>query len=128
MNVVALIGNLATDVDVREVTGGHKRASFVLAVDRRSVPDEADFFDVTAWDTQAASCEEYLAKGSKVAVDGRLRSRRWQTPDGTWRRAVEVVASRVEFLRTRATTPSAADDADGEPVADVVHLPERSMA
>ena len=97
MNVVALIGNLATEVELREVAGGKKVASFRLAVDRPGGA-EADFVGVTAWERQAETCAEYLAKGRRVAVEGRLRSSSWETPDGERRSAVEVVAHRVEFL------------------------------
>lgn len=123
MNVVILIGNLATDVDVREVGEGRTVASFRLAVDRRSAAGGADFVDVTAWEKQAEACGRFLSKGKRVAVDGRLRSRSWDDPDGTRRYAVEVVASSVEFLfpRERAEAPES-------PFADVVPLAERSMA
>ncbi|HZT85221.1 MAG TPA: single-stranded DNA-binding protein [Gaiellaceae bacterium] len=96
MNVVTLIGNLATDVEVREV-GDKKAASFVLAVDRASRDGGADFVGVSAWDRQAELCAEYLGKGRRIAVDGRLRSRSWEE-HGRRRSAVEVVAQRIEFL------------------------------
>src|SRR5215218_2011854 len=123
-----LIGNLATDVDVRETAGGHKRVSFLLAVDRRGSKGDADFFDVTVWDTVAARCERFLTKGKRVALDGRLHSRRWQTAEGAHRRAVEVVANDVEFLWTRAESAARSRDEQAEPLAEVVHLAERSMA
>jgi single-strand DNA-binding protein len=96
VNVVTLIGNLATDVELREVGDAKQRASFLLAVNR-AAKDEADFVWVTAWDKQAETCGRYLAKGSRVALDGRLRSRSWEE-DGKRRNAVEVVANRVQFL------------------------------
>lgn len=99
MNVVSLIGNLATDVELREVSGGKKVASFLVAIDRPT-GGEADFVGVTAWERQAETCAEFLAKGRRVAVDGRLRSRSWVTAEGERRRVVEVVANRVEFLPT----------------------------
>jgi single-strand DNA-binding protein len=97
MNSVHLIGNLATDVELRDVADGKKVASFLLAVDRGSRDGGADFVWITAWDRQAELCDEYLAKGNRVAVDGRLKSRTWEQ-DGRRRDAVEVVARRVEFL------------------------------
>ena len=97
MNVVTLIGNLATDVDLREVGPEKKVASFVLAVDRASREGGADFVSVSAWDRQAELCAEYLGKGRRIAVDGRLKSRSWEE-EGKRRSAIEVVARRVEFL------------------------------
>lgn len=109
MNVVTLIGNLATDVDVREVGPDKKVASFLLAVDRASRDGGADFVSVSAWDRQAELCAEYLGKGRRVAVDGRLKSRSWEE-DGKRRTALEVVARRIEFL---GGGPRADGDGDG---------------
>ena len=97
MNVVTLIGNLATEVQLREVGADKKVASFVLAVDRLGREGGADFVTVSAWDRQAELCAEYLGRGRRIAVDGRLKSRSWEE-DGKRRSAVEVVARRVEFL------------------------------
>jgi single-strand DNA-binding protein len=97
MNSVALIGNLATDVDVREVGEDKKVANFLLAVSRPG-SEEADFFSVSTWNKQAETCGRYLAKGRKVGVEGRLRSRSWEDAEGKRRSAVEVVAGHVEFL------------------------------
>jgi single-strand DNA-binding protein len=97
MNVVTLIGNLATEVELREV-GPHKKvASFVLAVDRATREGGADFVRISVWDRQAELCAEYLGKGRRIAIDGRLQSRSWED-DGQRRSALEVVARRVEFL------------------------------
>ncbi|HEY5058323.1 MAG TPA: single-stranded DNA-binding protein [Gaiellaceae bacterium] len=96
MNNVSLIGNLATDVEMREIGGDRKVASFLLAVGRGR-EGGADFVWISAWERQAELCAEYLAKGRRVAVDGRLKSRTWEQ-DGKRRDAVEVVARRVEFL------------------------------
>jgi single-strand DNA-binding protein len=97
MNNVTLIGNLATDVELRDVGEGKRVATFLLAVDR---PGDrgADFVRVSTWDRQAEVCDQYLAKGKFVAVDGRLRSSSWEDAEGKRRTAVEVVANRVQFL------------------------------
>lgn len=98
MNVVTLIGNLATDVELKDLGDDRRVANFVLAVDRASKEGGADFVRVSAWDRQAEVCARYLAKGKRVGVDGRLRSRSWEEADGKRRSAVEVVAHRVQFL------------------------------
>jgi|SRR3954451_7938870 len=106
MNSVSLTGNLATDVEVRELGGDKRLATFVLAVDRASRDDDsADFFRVAAWDQQAQLCAEYLAKGRKIGVEGRLRYHAWENGEEK-RSSVEVVARRIEFLGPR---PSASD-------------------
>jgi single-strand DNA-binding protein len=106
VNVVALIGNLATDIELRDVAPDKKVASFLLAVDRPARDAGADFIHVATWNRQAEVCDEYLSKGSRVAVDGRLRSRSWEDADGKRRSAVEVVANRIVFLDARVREES----------------------
>jgi single-strand DNA-binding protein len=100
VNVVTLIGNLATDVELREV-GEKKVAGFLLAVDRPAKDAGADFVRVAVWDRQAELCAEFLARGKRIGLEGRLRTRSWEDGDGNRRNAVEVVAGRVEFLSPR---------------------------
>jgi single-strand DNA-binding protein len=123
VNVVILIGNLATEVDVRDLGEGRTRGYFVLAVDRRSANGGADFVEVTVWDRQAEVCAQFLSKGKRVGIDGRLRSSSWEDAEGKKRRALEVVAQSVEFL-----SPPDGAGGDDTPFADVVPLAERSMA
>lgn len=106
MNTVALIGNLATEVELRDVGDESKVASFVLAVDRAGAEAEADFFRITVWNRQAELCERYLAKGRRVGVEGRLRAHSWQDGEGKKRSSVEVVARRVEFLSPPERAPA----------------------
>jgi single-strand DNA-binding protein len=105
MNTVSLIGNLASDVELREVGEGKRVATFLLAVDRPGQDRGADFVRVSTWDRQAEVCDQYLAKGKCVAVDGRLRSSSWEDAEGKRRSAVEVVANRVQFLSPPEGTP-----------------------
>jgi single-strand DNA-binding protein len=97
MNTVSLIGNLASDVELREVGEDKKVASFLLAVGRGGRDAGADFVGVSVWDRQAELCAEYLSKGRRIGLDGYLRSRNWEE-DGKRRRVVEVVGTRVDFL------------------------------
>ena len=97
MNSVSLIGNLATDVDLRDVGEDKKVASFLLAVNRAGRDAGADFIRISTWERQAERCAEHLSKGQRVGVDGRLRSRSWED-EGKRRTAVEVVAYRIDFL------------------------------
>ena len=97
MNTVSLIGNLATEVELRDVGEDKKVASFLLAVDRPTRDGGADFVGISVWDRQAEVCAEYLTKGERVGIAGRLRSRSWEE-EGKRRTLVEVVAQRVDFL------------------------------
>jgi single-strand DNA-binding protein len=99
VNVVALVGNLATEVEVKEIADDKRVASFLLAVDRWTKDGGADFIRVAAWDRQAELCGRYLAKGRRVGVEGYLRTRTWEE-EGKRRRDVEVIARRVQFLST----------------------------
>src|ERR1700704_4779003 len=97
MNSVSLIGNLATEVELRDVGEDKKVAGFLLAVNRPTRDGDADFVWISVWDRQAEVCSEYLTKGHRVGIVGRLRSSSWEE-EGKQRRKVEVVAQRVDFL------------------------------
>jgi single-strand DNA-binding protein len=103
MNLVALIGNAASDPELRHTTGGRAVCSFRLAVSRPGT-DTADFFTVVLWERQAVIASEYVAKGRRVGVEGRLHHSSWDT-DGQRRSKVEIVATRMYLLtpRTDAT-------------------------
>jgi len=100
VNAVHLIGRLTQDVELRE-RGETKVAQLRLAVprgrDKNGEDRGADFVDVVCFGRQAEVCADYLAKGRKVALEGRLKYRTWED-EGKKRSAVEVVAYRVEFL------------------------------
>jgi single-strand DNA-binding protein len=97
VNVVTLIGNLASEVELKDIGEDRQVATFLLAVDRPG-KDEADFVRISTWNKQAETCARYLAKGRQVGVDGRLRSSSWEDSNGKRRSAIEVVANRVQFL------------------------------
>jgi len=97
VNNISVIGNLATDVEVREA--GEKQVSkFLVAVDRYAKDGGADFISVSAWDRQGELCAQYLSKGRRVAIEGYVRTHSWEDEQGKRRRDVEIVARRVEFL------------------------------
>ena len=121
MNVVTLIGNLASEVELKPVGDEKQVASFLLAVDRPG-QEGADFIRVAAWNKQAELCARYLAKGRRIAVDGRIRTRSWEE-DGKRRTAVEVVANHVQFL-----SPPPGDDADGLELVDPAELDAVTVA
>jgi len=109
VNVVTLIGNLASEVELKDIGEDRQVANFLLAVDRPG-KDEADFVRISTWNKQAETCARYLAKGRQVAVDGRLRSSSWEDTDGNRRSAIEVVANRVQFLSPPPENESSAAD------------------
>ena len=106
-NRIILAGNLTRDPEIRYLDGGNKTVvKFTLAVNRRSKHgDEAMFLDVVAWDRLGEICNKYLTKGASALVEGRLSIRNYETKEGEKRKAVEVVASDVQFLNRAGKAP-----------------------
>jgi len=108
INRAIITGYLCFDPELKTLTSGRAVTNLRVAVDDREKDaagtwqDRPSFVDVAVWGAQAASCCTYLAKGSAVAVDGRLRQETWQAKDGTQRSALKVVAERVQFLSAPA--------------------------
>ena len=105
LNVVALMGRLVADPQLRQTTTGKNVASFRIAVDRgrkdANGQNQADFFDIVAWDKSAEFVCRYFQKGSLIAVEGRLQSRNYQDKSGNNRNAVEVVVNNVSFAGSK---------------------------
>ena len=102
LNVVAIMGRLVADPQLRQTTTGKNVASFRIACDRNGRRDpngqsNADFFDVVAWDRSAEFVCRYFQKGSLIAIDGRLQSRQYQDKNGNNRTAIEIVAQNINF-------------------------------
>ena len=113
LNVVAIMGRLARDPEMRQTTTGKNVASFRIACDRgrrdANGQSVADWIDVVAWDRQAEFVCRYFQKGSLIVVDGRLQSRQYQDKNGNNRTAVEVVANNISFAGAKtADKPTAA--------------------
>jgi len=99
-NRVILVGRMTRDPEIRTTSDGVTVAKFGVAVNRysKSGEDQADFFDVVAWRQQADFVANYVGKGRLVLIEGKLQTRSWTAQDGTKRRAVEIVAERVQPL------------------------------
>jgi single-strand DNA-binding protein len=99
INQVILMGRLTRDPETRTTPSGKTIASFSLAVDRAGQDDQADFFDVTAWEKLGELVAQYLSKGRRCLVQGRLRQDSWDDKEtGKKRTKVEIVATDVTFL------------------------------
>ena len=109
LNHAILIGNLTRDPELRYTPGGTPVANFTIAVNRPFITQEgereADFIPIVVWRKRAETCSEYLAKGSQVAVEGRLQIRNYEDKDGVKRRVAEVVAWSVQFLQRLKKQP-----------------------
>ena len=109
LNVVVLMGRLVADPQLRQTTTGKNVASFRVACDRgrrdANGQNQADFFDVVAWDRSAEFVCRYFQKGSMIAIDGRLQSRNYQDKSGNNRTAIEIVASNINLLLPNPRIP-----------------------
>ena len=111
MNKVFLMGNLTRDPELRYVPSGTAVANFTVAVNRvykdtaGEKKEDVSFIRVVVWGRMAENCGEYLSKGRPVLVEGRLKSRNWETDDGQKRSALDVVATSVQFLGGRGDKP-----------------------
>lgn len=128
INQVILMGRLTRDPEMRTTTTGKSIASFSIAVDRGGEGDQTDFFDVTAWEKLGELVNQYLSKGRRCLVQGRLRQDSWDDKEtGKKRSKVEVVATDVTFLDGPSdgqtggnTAPRSAAPADNKKSNDVV--------
>ena len=112
MNKVILMGRLARDPDMRKTQGGKSVAQMTIAVDRRGGTNgqpEADFLSLIAWDKLADITGQYLHKGSKILVEGRLQSRSYEAKDGSKRYVTEVVLSNLEFCESKKQEAAGAE-------------------
>lgn len=114
LNKCMIIGNLGRDPEMRYTSGGQAVTQFTVAVNRNyknqagEWQEETEWFRVVAWGPLAERTAEYLRKGRKVYVEGRLQTRQWDDREGQKRYTTELVASTVTQL-----DPRPRDEADG---------------
>ena len=110
MNRVIITGNLGAAPTVNKTKSGMSVCNLSVATNER-VKQGTEWVDHTEWHQvvvfggQAESCQKFLAKGSKVAVEGKLRTRKYTDKNNQERRSTEILADRVEFM-SKATTQS----------------------
>ena len=101
LNVVAIMGRLVADPELRTTQSGTNVCSFRIACDRNFARQgeqrQADFIDIVAWRQQAEFVSKYFQKGSLIAIEGSLQTRQYQDKQGNNRTAVEVVANNINF-------------------------------
>lgn len=120
LNKIMLIGNLGSEPEMRYTPNGKAVTSFRMATSRRYTTsagesrEETEWFRVSVWGKQAESCNQFLSKGKRVYIEGRLHSRSWEGQDGQMRTSLEVSANRVIFL-DRAAPVSLTEEGELEP-------------
>lgn len=119
LNRVQLIGNLTRDPELRYTPNGAAVCSFGLATGRSWTTEggekreEADFHKIVAWNKLAELCSQFLAKGRKVYVEGRLSTRNWTGKDGTQKTTTEVIIDDMILLDSKR--PDVAKPAENLP-------------
>ncbi len=117
LNKMIVIGNVGNDPEMRYTPSGSAVTNFNVAANRRYTTadgeqrEETEWFRVAAWNRLAETCNQYVTKGMKVYVEGRLNSRPYITQDGQPRSGNEISAVEVKFLNR----PGAAGGPGGGP-------------
>lgn len=128
LNMVFLMGNLTRDPELRYTPNGQAVANFAVATNRSwkdsdgETKDAVEFTDVVVWGKTAENVANYLKKGRKVHIIGRLQTRNWEAQDGSKRYKTEVIANDVTFLGTKGEVGS--DGVDSIPEDEINQAPE----
>ncbi len=107
LNRATLIGNLTREPEMRQTPGGQSVCSFSIATNRAWTgndgvkQDATEFHNIVAWGKLAEICSQYLNKGKKIYVEGRLQTRDWEGQDGVKRYRTEIVAENMIMLDTK---------------------------
>lgn len=107
-NLVILIGRLGKDPEVKRTTSGKPVASFSIATGEKYTDksgqkqETTDWHNIVAWDKLADLASQYLKKGSLIYLEGRLKTRSWDTPAGEKRYSTEVIANNIQFLDSKS--------------------------
>lgn len=97
LNRATIIGNITRDPEMRTTPNGQNVTSFSVATNRRwksptgEFQESTDYHDVVAWGKTAEFIANFMKKGNKIYIDGRLQTRSWETPDGVKQRRTEIV-------------------------------------
>ena len=112
LNVVAIMGRLVADPELRTTTQGTNVCTFRIACERNYAPKgqqrQADFVDIVAWGKTAEFICKFFQKGSMIAIDGSIQTWHYQGKDGSNRTAVEVLANNISFAGAKAADKPAA--------------------
>lgn len=114
LNIVAIMGRLVTDPELRTTPAGVNVCQFRIACDRNFARQgeqrQADFVDIVAWRAQADFVCKYFSKGSLIAINGRIQTRNYQDKNGNNRTAFAVVAENINFGGSKGTSSAKVDD------------------
>ncbi|MDO8473758.1 MAG: single-stranded DNA-binding protein [Dehalococcoidia bacterium] len=130
LNKVMLIGNVGAEPEMRFTPNGNPVTSFRIATNRFLPPaegverkQETEWFSIVTWNKLAENCNQFLTKGQKVYVEGRLHTRSWDGADGQKRYKTEVIANSVLFLDKPGSGQLPGDPPAPEGAVDPEDLP-----
>ncbi len=121
LNKAQIIGNLTRDPETRQTPSGRSVANFGVATNHRwkdangQQQEKTEFHNVVVWGKLAEICAQYLRKGSKVFIEGRLQTREWEGQDGVKRYRTEIVADNMIMLGSKGAPMSGEAVVDREP-------------
>ena len=120
LNKVMIIGRLGRDPEMRYTPSGHPRTKFSVATGRHWTTQdgekhsETEWFNVVTWDRLAEICNQYLSKGQRVYIEGRMQTRKWDDANGNRRYATEVIANEMLILSEKRDSSTHEDGALSE--------------
>jgi len=129
MNKLIVIGNLGRDPEMTYTPSGQAVTKFSVASNRKYTTgageqrEETEWFNCSAWGKLAETCNQFLTRGQQVYVEGRLRSRQYQTQGGETRNSLDVTVQEIQFLGPRPLADSNAGgggNAAGAPAGNYV--------
>lgn len=129
LNKAMLIGNLTRDPELRKTANGQSVSSFSIATNRAFTTqtgerkEQADYHNIVAWGRLAEICAQYLTKGKKIYVDGRIQSREWEGQDGQKRYRTEIVAENLIMLDKAGTNSGGTSFKSDAPMSDDAPVP-----
>lgn len=122
LNVVAIMGRLVADPELRTTPAGVNVCQFRIACDRNFARQgeqrQADFVDIVAWRAQADFVCKYFSKGSLIAINGRIQTRNYQDKNGNNRTAFAVVAENINFGGSKGTNKQVDEGGEAPPCSD----------
>ncbi len=131
LNRAQVIGNLVRDPESRTTTTGQHVCNFTIATSSQwtdaqgQKQERTEYHSIVAWAKLGEICSQYLAKGRKAYVEGRLQTREWEAQDGTKRQRTEIVAENMILLdRPQGGVPGVASSAPAAKTAPAPAAPK----
>lgn len=134
LNRAMIVGNLTRDPEMRYTPNGQAVTSFSVATNRRwkdkdgNMQEQTEFHNIVAWGKLAEFTNQFLHKGNKVYVEGRLQTRNWEGQDGNKRNRTEIVCENFITLTPKGTTETMTSSSPANVGEDVEEFPSSAKA